>query len=294
MERVSLTDMPDPASPEAPAAGVHRFETLAARARHIRRMIIEAIHAAGTGHAGSSLSMVEILVILYFRHMRVRPHQPAWPHRDRFVLSKGHGAPALYAVMAEAGFLPLEELRSLRAFGSRLQGHPNADSLPGVDATTGSLGQGLSIALGMALGLGRRGQNGRVFCMVGDGELQEGQCWEAFLLAPALGVGNLVVIVDRNGLQNDGRTEAIAPLGDLAGKLKAFGWRTAVVDGHDFHALDEVLRPADTPTATPLVVIAETVKGKGVSFMENQVVWHHKPLSPAEHRQALAELGEIP
>lgn len=294
MERPSPAPTPDADAAGTPTPAFDDFGLLALRARRIRRLILDAIHAAGSGHLGPSLSMVEILSVLYLRRMRLRVDEPHWPDRDRFVLSKGHGAPGLYAAMAEAGLLPVEELRSLRAFGSRLQGHPNADSLPGIDASTGSLGQGLSIALGMALGLRRRARPSRVYCVVGDGELQEGQAWEAFLLAPRLGVGNLTVIVDRNALQNDGPTEGIVPLGDLAGKLTAFGWRTAVVDGHDLRALDAALDQADAPNAAPLFVIAETVKGKGVSFMEGQVAWHHRPMSPTEYGQALAELSAAP
>lgn len=260
-------------------------------ARRIRRLTLDSIHRAQTGHAGPSLSMVEMLTLLYFRHLRYDPADPRAEWRDRFILSKGHGAPGLYATLAHAGVLPVEELGSLRRLGTRLQGHPNARDLPGVDASTGSLGQGLSIALGLALGFRMDGRPNRVYCMLGDGELQEGQNWEAIMAAPALGVPNLTALVDRNGLQSDGPTEGIIPLGDLGARWRAFGWDTHVVDGHEFHTLDAALTAARA-SDRPSVVVANTVKGKGVSYMEGVTHWHHHPISDAELAVALDELAE--
>jgi transketolase len=265
--------------------------SLSRRAARVRRNLLEAIHAVGTGHAGSSLSAVELLLLLYTRHLRVRPGEPDWPERDRLVFSKGHGAPALYAVLAEVGYFPVEELRTLRQMGSRLHGHPVAGTLPGIDVSTGSLGQGLSIAVGMAAGFCLRGSPSRVFCVLGDGELQEGQNWEAIAYAAGRRFPNLVAVVDRNGLQNDGPTEAIHPLEDLAGRFEAFGWAALDVDGHDLAALDGALERA-VAEPRPAVVVARTTKGKGVSFMEGVVKWHHHPVSGEELAAALREIGE--
>ncbi len=264
-------------------------EELRARALRVRRAVLEAIHAVGSGHEGTSLSMIEILVLLYFRRLRHDPAEPLDPGRDRLLLSKGHGAPGLYGVLAEAGYLPGEELRSLRRLGSRLQGHPDAKALPGLDACTGSLGQGISQGLGMALGIAARGGRQRVYVVVGDGELQEGQNWEAAMAAAAFGAGNLTAIVDRNGLQSDGATEDVLSLGDLGEKWRAFGWQTAVVDGHDFEELERALDAVER-SERPGAVIAETIKGKGVGYMENAVEWHHKPMSDEDLELALAEL----
>ncbi|MBB4636969.1 1-deoxy-D-xylulose-5-phosphate synthase N-terminal domain-containing protein [Longimicrobium terrae] len=279
-------------SSDAPLAPLDAA-VLRRHAREIRRLTLTSIHQAQTGHAGPSLSMVEILTLLYFRHLRYDPRDPRAEWRDRFVLSKGHGAPGLYATLAHAGVLPREELGSLRRLGTRLQGHPNARDLPGVDASTGSLGQGISIALGMALGFRMDGRSNRVFCILGDGELQEGQNWEAAMAAPALAVPNLVAIVDRNGFQSDGPTESIIPLGDLGAKWRAFGWDVHEVDGHDFHALDAALTAARTSPA-PSVVVARTIKGKGVSYMEGVTHWHHHPISDPELAAALDEIEGSP
>lgn len=267
-------------------------DRLTAIARDIRRDLIHAIHEVQTGHAGTSLSMIEILTILYFRHARVDPANPLWPDRDHVILSKGHGAPGYYAALAHAGFLERSELLTLRRLGSRLQGHPSAAHLPGVDASTGSLGQGLSIGIGLALGSRLAGRPSRTFCILGDGELQEGQNWEAMMAAAAFKLDNLVAIVDRNGLQSDGPTDSVLPLGDVATKGQAFGWRVRSVDGHDFEALDEALRDALKPAGSPALIVANTVKGKGVSYMENVVHWHHHPIGEEEYRQAVRELGE--
>jgi len=260
------------------------------RATRVRRNVLEAIHAVGTGHEGTSLSVIDVLVSLYFRVARHDPSNPTDPDRDRILLSKGHGAPALYGVLAEAGYLPVNELRSLRQLGSRLQGHPNSNALPGVDACTGSLGQGLSQGLGMALGLRLQGRPGRVFCVLGDGELQEGQNWEAAMAAAHYGVPNLLVIVDRNGLQSDGPTEETLALGDVTAKWRSFGWSAVPVDGHDFAAIEAAML-AGLAANGPAAIIAETVKGKGVGYMEGAVEWHHKPMSDDDLGRALLELG---
>lgn len=264
---------------------------LARMAARVRRSVLRAIHAVGTGHAGSSLSAIDLLVLLYAEHLRVRPDEPGWEDRDRVVFSKGHGAPALYAVLAEVGYFPIDELGTLRQLGSRLHGHPVAGTAPGIDVSTGSLGQGLSIAVGLATGLDLRGSPARVFCVLGDGELQEGQNWEAIAYAAGRRLPNLIAIVDRNGLQNDGPTEAIHPLEEVARRWEAFGWTAFDVDGHDLAALDAALERAIAAPG-PAVVVARTVKGKGVSFMEGVVKWHHHPISDDELHAALQELGE--
>ncbi len=256
-----------------------------------RRDIIRMIAAAGSGHPGGSLSCVEILLQLYFRTMRIRPEEPGWPERDRLVLSKGHACPALYAVLAARGFLPREELLTLRAFGSRLQGHPDMKRLPGLDASTGSLGHGLSIACGMAMGLrlaGRR--DARVFCLLGDGELQEGSVWEAAMSASHYGLDGITAIVDRNGVQLDGRVSGVMEVEPLVEKWLAFGWDVVVCDGHSFASLEKALEHA-AGTGLPSVVVAETVKGKGVSFMENSCLWHGRCPEGDELEQALREIA---
>lgn len=246
-------------------------ENLEGECRAVRRRILEMIHRAGSGHPGGSLSCVEILVCLYRRVMRHDPANPAWEKRDRFVLSKGHGVPALYTVLARCGYFPEEELVTLRRFGSRLQGHPHMQSLPGLDCSTGSLGQGLSMAGGMALALGLKGSSSRVYCLMGDGELQEGSVWEAAMSAPFLGLRNLTVVLDRNRVQLDGPTDQIMGLEPLADKWMAFGWRVSGCDGHN---LDELEKAISAGIEGPSVVIAETVKGKGVPFMEGDCRWH--------------------
>lgn len=258
-------------------------------ARDLRRALLRAIHEAQTGHAGSSLSLVEILVSLYFRHLRIDPARPHWEDRDWCLLSKGHGSPALYAALALRGYFGVERLSELRRFGSGLEGHPVAGKLPGVDVSTGSLGQGLSIAAGLAAGFKLQGRSNGVFCIVGDGELQEGQNWEAMNAAAAFRLMNLCCIVDRNRLQNDGPTEEIMPLGDLPARFRAFGWEAIEVDGHDLAELDEALLWA-RGGAGPRAIVALTVKGRGVSFMEGVVKWHHHPIDPSQLQAALAEI----
>jgi transketolase len=261
-----------------------------ALARKVRATIVRIIYEAGSGHPGGSLSCVDILLTLYFSEMRHDPSNPGWPDRDRFILSKGHAAPALYTVLAEAGYMPKSELSSLRGFGSPLQGHPDASRAPGVEVSSGSLGNGLSLSAGIAAALRLDGRGSRVYCLLGDGECDEGLVWEAAMLAAHLGLGNLTAIVDRNGLQIDGCTEDVVCLDPLTDKWRAFNWNVVEADGHDYRqikaALDEARRHADGPT----VIVAKTVKGKGVSFMEGVAAFHGKPPSKEQLDQALREL----
>lgn len=261
-------------------------------ANRMRCSVLRMTTEAGSGHPGGSLSAAEIMTALWFGGiMQCRAEQPDWEERDRFVLSKGHAAPILYATMAEAGFFPQDELLTLRKLGSRLQGHPDCLKLPGVEVSTGSLGQGLSIATGMALGLRLNQSQSKVFCLLGDGECQEGQVWEAVMYAAQRKASNLVAIIDNNKLQIDGAVAEICDVGDLAAKFKLFGWWTNEVDGHDIPALKEALNQAKSVNFEgPRVVVAHTVKGKGISFMENTCAWHGKAADENQCRQALVEL----
>lgn len=261
-----------------------------AMAKRLRRHIISMIGAAGSGHPGGSLSAVEIVTALYFGILRHKPQEPCWPGRDRFILSKGHAAPLLYAVLAECGYFPVEELLTLRKFGSRLQGHTDCRLTPGVEVTAGALGQGLSIATGIALAGRLDSRDYRIYTLLGDGECNEGQVWEAAMAAAHFGVDNLVAIVDRNGLQLDGWSDEIMNLEPFADKWQAFGWHTSVVDGHDLDAITDALEQTKSIKGRPSVILARTVKGKGVSFMENQVGFHGKAPSPEEVETALKEL----
>ena len=265
---------------------------LEAEARSLRADIVSMIAEAGSGHPGGSLSCADILTALYLGG--VMEHDPADPKkegRDWFILAKGHAAPALYATLAHAGYLPREELKTLRKLGTRLQGHPDCRLCPGVEVSTGSLGQGLSIAAGTAAGLALDGRAGTVFTLLGDGECEEGQVWEAAMFAAHRGLGNLVAIVDLNGLQIDGATADVCDPGDLGAKFAAFGWDVTCVDGHDLGALVEVLGDAKRAGGSrPHAFIARTVKGKGVSFMEGQAGWHGKAPNAEELTIALAEL----
>lgn len=265
---------------------------LVGKATDIRRDILTMITEAGSGHPGGSLSCTDILTALYFGG--VLDYDPADPQRtgrDRFILAKGHAAPALYATLAHAGYFSIDELASLRKLGTRLQGHPDSNLVPGVEVSTGSLGQGLSVAAGLAAGLRLSGEAGCVFTVLGDGECEEGQVWEAAMFAAHRGLGNLVAIVDLNGLQIDGATADVCDPGDLGAKFAAFGWDVTCVDGHDLGALVEVLGGAKRAGGSrPHAVIARTVKGKGVSFMEGQAGWHGKAPNAEELTIALAEL----
>lgn len=272
---------------------------LAEVAVRVRTNIIRMLTAAGSGHPGGSLSATDILTTLYFGGaLEYDPADPNNPQRDRFVLSKGHAAPVLYAVLAEVGYIPQEWLQTLRKFGSHLQGHPDMRKCPGVEASTGSLGQGLSIATGMALGLKMEdkaagvsaGQGRHVFVMTGDGELQEGQNWEALMFAAHQKADNLLAIVDWNNLQIDGHVEDVLSLGDLVGKFEAFGWKVFTCNGHDIAAVQEGLLAAKAYADGPAALICKTVKGKGVSFMEDQCGWHGKAPNAEQCEAALAEL----
>lgn len=260
------------------------------RARDMRRHILRMIAAAGSGHPGGSLSAADIMATLYFHVMRVDPQRPNWPLRDRFVLSKGHAAPVLYAALAECGFFPVEELTSLREFGSYLQGHPDYKQTAGVDASTGSLGQGLSIAVGMALAARLDAKDYRVFALLGDGELQEGQIWEAAMSAAHYRLGHLVALVDCNGLQIDGEVERVMSIAPLKEKWQAFGWYCLEVDGH---AVDQIAHAIDeASTVRPTVILARTIKGRGVPFMEGRAEWHGKAPSSDQLQDALAALNK--
>lgn len=259
---------------------------LLALCRQMRRDILNMTHAAGSGHPGGSLSSVELLATLYFDVMQVDPQNPSDPDRDRLILSKGHAAPALYSAMARRGFFDPAELLTLRQFGSRLQGHPHMASLPGLDCSSGSLGQGLSIANGLALAARRLGRSYRTYCLMGDGEVQEGQVWEAAMTAAQFNLDNVCAIVDNNGVQLDGATADIMNVEPLGDKFRAFGWNVLDVDGHDLNALRHAFRLAEATKGKPTVLIAQCVKGKGISFMEDQCAWHGK--APGEDDLAAA------
>jgi len=262
------------------------------KARKIRRHIINMIFEAGSGHPGGSLSCVDILTVLYFYTMRHNPLEPKWADRDRFILSKGHAAPALYAILAEAGYFSVKELKSLRKIGSMLQGHPDI-IVPGVEISSGSLGQGLSIASGIALAGKLDRKDYRVYTLLGDGECDEGQVWEAAILASHYKLDKLTAIVDRNGLQIDGPTEKIMCLEPIVGKWKAFGWHVIEIDGNKMAEIMTALDEAKRISGKPTVIIAHTFKGKGVSFMEWINAFHGKALSKEEMKIALEELGGI-
>lgn len=267
------------------------LQSLMATARRIRRDIVRMVGAAGSGHPGGSMSAVEIMTALYFKVMRLDPERPDWPERDRFVLSKGHAAPVLYAALAERGFFAVDKLDTLRRLGSPLQGHPDRKSLPGVEVSTGSLGHGLAVANGMALAGRLDGRDYRVYVLLGDGELEEGMVWEGAMAAAHYRLDNLTAIVDHNHLQIDGRVEEVMSPEPVADKFRAFGWEVMTIDGHDFGQILDALERAREVKGKPTVIIAETIKGKGVSFMENQAGWHGKAPKPEEVEKALAELA---
>lgn len=268
------------------------MEELKKIAKDLRKDIVKSIGAAGSGHPGGSLSAVDILTILYFKEMKISPENLLEKNRDFFVMSKGHGAPALYAVLASKGFFPREELLTLRKFGSRLQGHPDKLKTPGVDVSSGSLGQGLSIANGIALGQKADDFKNHIFVLVGDGELQEGQIWEAAMTSAHYQLNNVILLVDNNGLQIDGSNSDIMNLGNLKDKFASFNWRVLEADGHDFVDLELNLRLAKKEKNQPTVIICKTIKGKGISFMENQVEWHGKSPTSEEVSKALSELSQ--
>ena len=265
--------------------------TLKKHACHIRMGVIEGTHSAGCGHPGGSLSIADVLSYLYFKELNIDPAQPKMANRDRLVLSKGHAAPALYAALAERGFFPVEELKTLRKIGSRLQGHPNMNDTPGVDMSTGSLGQGISAAVGMAVAAKHWGDTYRTYALLGDGESEEGQVWEAAMFAGNQQLDNLCVIVDHNGLQIDGPVEEVNDPMPLADKFRAFKFHVVeLADGNDFDQIRAAFAEARATKGQPTAIIAETMKGKGVSFMENQVGWHGKAPNDEQFEQAMAEL----
>lgn len=278
-----------PGTPRADEATVRRLEQTA---RRLRVDIVDMLQKAGSGHPGGSLSAIDMVTALYFQVLRHDPENPGRPDRDRFVLSKGHGVPAVYACMAEAGYLKREELQTLRRLGSRLQGHPVTSFVlaPGVEACTGSLGQGLSVAQGMALASKLDGDTFRVYCMLGDGEMQEGQVWEALMSAPKFGLDNLVAILDYNKAQIDGYTKDVMDLEPLAEKIAAFNWHVITIDGHDIAAFLRAMEEAQATRGKPTFVIAHTVKGKGVSFMEGVVDWHGVAPDKEQAERAIEEL----
>ena len=262
---------------------------LAKIACKVRIGIIEGVHAAKAGHPGGSLSIAEILTYLYFKEMNIDPTAPKDPKRDRFVLSKGHAAPALYATLAERGYFSPDELLTLRQIGSRLQGHPDMKNIPGVDMSTGSLGQGISTAVGMALSSKHFGDNYNVYTILGDGEIEEGQVWEAAMFASHKKLSNLTAFVDLNNLQIDGTIDEVNSAKPVDKKFEAFGWHVIIIDGHDFDAIEAALQEAKT-VDKPVAIVANTTKGKGVSFMENAVGWHGTAPNDEQYEVAMSEL----
>ena len=268
-----------------------RKEYLADVARRARLGILDGVFHAKSGHPGGSLSIADILTYLYFEEMHVRPDEPKWEGRDRFVLSKGHAAPALYAALAARGFFPWEELSTLRQVGSRLQGHPDMKGTPGVDMSTGSLGLGISAACGMALTAKYLKKDFRVYTVIGDGESEEGQVWEAAMFAAHYGLDNLVAVVDWNGLQIDGAVTDVMNPTPHDEKFRAFGWNVVTCNAHDFDEIEAAFTAARACKGRPTAIIARSVKGKGVSYMENQCGWHGQAPKEEQYHQAVAELG---
>ena len=265
-------------------------EELKKVANEVRKGIVTGVHAAKSGHPGGSLGAADIMTYLYFEEMNVDPAHPRKADRDRFVLSKGHCAPGLYAVLAERGFFPKEDLETLRHIGSHLQGHPNMNDTPGVDMSTGSLGQGISAAVGMAVAAKHWGDDYRTYALLGDGESEEGQVWEALMFAHHYKLDNLCVIVDNNGLQIDGNVADVMNPYPIAEKLRAFGLETVEIDGHDFDQMEAAFAKARATKDVPFAIVMKTVKGKGVSYMENQAGWHGKAPNDEQWAQAKAEL----
>ncbi len=266
---------------------------LAITACKVRMGIIDATHGAKAGHPGGSLSAADMFTYLYFKEMNIDPANPKGENRDRFVLSKGHTAPGLYSTLAHRGFFPVEDLVTLRHIDSYLQGHPNMNTVPGVDMSTGSLGQGISVAVGMALGLKHQGNSARVYTLLGDGEIQEGQVWEACMAAAHYKLDNFVAIVDNNGLQIDGDIAKVMSPYPIVDKLEAFGFNTIAIDGHNFEEIEAALENAKATKGKPSAIVMKTTKGKNVSFMENNAGWHGKAPNDAEHEQAISELKAI-
>ncbi len=260
------------------------------KAVEVRKDIVTAVHSAKAGHPGGSLSAADIFTYLYFEEMQIDPANPKWEDRDRFVLSKGHTAPGLYSALAERGYFPVEQLKTLRHIGSILQGHPDMKHIPGVDMSSGSLGQGLSAAVGMALAAKMKGKDYRTYCLCGDGEIQEGQIWEAAMFAGARKLDNLLVIVDNNNLQIDGSVAEVCSPYPIVDKFKAFNFHVIEINGNDFDEIHQAFEEAKATKGMPTAIVAHTVKGKGVSFMEDQVGWHGKAPNDEEYEQAMQEL----
>lgn len=268
-----------------------RFPLLQAAARAVRRDVVKMVHTANSGHIGGSLSSADLVVALYHEVMHIDPKKPLWSGRDRFVLSKGHCSPVLYAVLAQRGYFPAADLATFRRPGSHLQGHPYQPKTPGVDASTGTLGLGLSTACGMALAAKLRAESHRTYVICGDGEQQEGQIWEAAMFARKYRLSNLIAFTDRNRLQTDGGTEKVMPLEPLVDKWRAFGWNTSEINGHDFGQILESIARARSETERPSMIVANTIKGRGVSFMENVTSWHGTPPDDEQYARALEELA---
>lgn len=266
-------------------------QMLKEQAKEIRKDIVTMIGQAKSGHPGGSLSAAEIVTYLYFEEMNVDPANPGWEDRDRFVLSKGHAAPVLYAALARRGFFPVEELSTLRKIGSHLQGHPDMRKVPGVDLSTGSLGTGFSAATGIAMACKLDKKENYVYTLLGDGELQEGQVWEAAMSAAHYKLDNLIAFVDNNGLQIDGNIDDVLSPNPIDAKFAAFGWHVLTIDGHDFQQIAAAVAAAKTEKGRPTMIVAKTVKGKGVSYMENQAGWHGSAPSEEQVTAALAELN---
>ena len=269
---------------------VQEKKQLMATACKVRMNAIRGVHAAKAGHPGGSLSAADMFTYLYFKEMNIDPANPKWEDRDRFVLSKGHTAPGLYATLALRGFFPVDDMDTLRQIGSHLQGHPNMNETPGVDMSTGSLGQGISAAAGMALGAKYQKKDCRVYTLLGDGEIQEGQVWEACMFASHYNLDNLCVIVDNNGLQIDGKVADVMSPYPIPEKLAAFGFEVMEIDGHDFDQIEAAFEKAKATKGKPFGIVMKTIKGKDVSFMENNAGWHGKAPNDAEYAQAMAEL----
>jgi len=267
--------------------------TLSAIAREVRKDILKMTSNVNSGHPGGSMSVADIIVTLYYYKMRHNPENPKWEKRDRFVLSKGHVCPALYSVLARCGYFPLEKLFEFRKLEGDLQGHPDMNKTPGIEISTGSLGHGIGAAVGMALALKLDKSDSRVYCVIGDGEAQEGSVWEASMAASHYNLDNLVVILDNNNLQIDGPVDEVMSIYPATEKWKAFGWHVVEINGHDFDEIKRALDEADSIKYKPTMIVAKTVKGKGVSFMENRAEWHGKALPEDLLKEALRELGEV-
>ncbi len=269
-----------------------KLQELKNQARKIRQDIIEEVYHAKSGHPGGSLSVADILTVLYFQEMNVNPKDPNWEERDRLVLSKGHCSPALYSCLANRGYFPVEDLKTFRNINSYLQGHPDKNKVPGVDMTTGSLGQGLSCANGMAIAGKRNHKNYRVYCILGDGEIEEGQIWEAAMAANKYQLDNLCVIIDNNNLQIDGTIEEVMSSYPIDEKFRSFGFQIIHIDGHDIEEINNAFEVAKNVKGKPTCIIAKTVKGKGVEYMENQAGWHGKAPNEEQYKIAIENLGD--